>query len=260
MTMRLIDLSSAVDADQWEPEPVTHLSMSPAQGAQHMHDEMAAHLGIEFDISKLPDREFLNNDIFTLTTHTGTHVDAPAHYGTRASYREGPPRTVDQLPLEWFHQNAFVLDLTKVGTGTVDAEFIAKELVRIGYEPRRLDIALLHTGADDRIGTPAYFSEFTGLDGSAVAFLLDHGIRVIGTDAFSLDAPFPYIIEKFRETGDESVLWPAHFLGRDREYCQIERLANLADLPAYGFTVSAFPVKLARAGAGWARAVAMIDD
>jgi cyclase len=259
--VRMIDLSCAVDAAHWEPDPVTHIAMSPAEGARHMSDEMRTHLGIEFDVAVLPDGEFLNNDTFTLTTHTGTHVDAPAHYGSRASYRDGPPRTVDELPLQWFQNPAFVLDLTGVGTGTVDAGYLEKELARIGYQPRELDIALLHTGADVRLGTPAYFSEFTGLDASAVGYLLDRGVRVIGTDAFSLDAPFPYILQKFRETGDRAGLWPAHFLGRDREYCQIERLANLGSLPRpFGFTVSCFPVKLAGAGAGWARAVALVDD
>ena len=58
-----------------------------------------------------------------------------------------------------------------------------------------------------------------------------------------------------------SVLWPAHFTGRRREFCQIERLANLDALPApFGFYVSALPVKLAGAGAGWARAVAVIGE
>lgn len=91
--------------------------------------------------------------------------------------------------------------------------------------------------------------------------LLDLGVRVIGTDAFSLDAPFADIIARYRATGDRSVLWPAHFTGRRREYCQIERLAGLASLPGpYGFRVSCFPVKITGAGAGWARAVAIVDD
>ena len=65
----------------------------------------------------------------------------------------------------------------------------------------------------------------------------------------------------FQETGDRSVLWPAHFAGRRREYCQIERLSNLDALPApFGFTLSCFPVKIVGAGAGWARAVAMVED
>jgi kynurenine formamidase len=54
------------------------------------------------------------------------------------------------------------------------------------------------------------------------------------------------------------VLWPAHFVGRKREYCQIERLANLGALPApTGFTVHALPVRITGAGAGWTRAVAL---
>ena len=92
-------------------------------------------------------------------------------------------------------------------------------------------------------------------------YLLDLGVRVIGTDAFSLDAPFTDILARWNATGDRSVLWPAHFAGRDREYCQIERLANLDQLPGpTGFTVSCFPVKIVGAGAGWARAVALVHD
>ena len=54
---------------------------------------------------------------------------------------------------------------------------------------------------------------------------------------------------------------PAHMVGREREYCQIERLANLGELPApYGFRVACFPIRIAGAGAGWTRAVALIDD
>lgn len=259
--MRMIDLSSPVDASFWEPDPVVHTAMSPADGARHMASEMLEHFGMEFDVNVLPQAEFLNNDTLTLTTHTGTHVDAPAHYGSMAGYRAEGPRTVDELPLEWFHNPAFVLDISDAGTGVVDAARIEKELDRIGYSPEPMDIALLYTGAADRVGTPAYFTDFVGLDRSATEYLLDRGVRVIGTDAFSLDAPFTYIMNTFKRTGDRGVLWPAHFVGREREYCQIERLANLETLPRpFGFTISCFPVKIMNAGAGWARAVAMIDD
>jgi kynurenine formamidase len=66
------------------------------------------------------------------------------------------------------------------------------------------------------------------------------------------------MLAESRRTGDRSVLWPAHFVGRKREYCQIERLANLGALPApTGFTVHALPVRITGAGAGWTRAVAL---
>lgn len=226
-----------------------------------MCSEMQEHFGIEFDVNQLPDGEFLNNDTLTLTVHTGTHVDAPAHYGSVARYGSGRPRTVDELPLEWFEGPGFLIDISGFGTGAAGKDVIEGELERIGYQPRPGDIALLKTGADQRVGKPEYFTDFTGLDGPAVHYLLDFGVRVIGTDAFSLDAPFTYILQAFQETGDQSVLWPAHFAGRDREYCQIERLGNLDALPSpTGFRISCFPVKIANAGAAWARAVARLDD
>ncbi|WP_431683397.1 cyclase family protein [Kitasatospora sp. KL5] len=257
--MRIIDLSTPIDAAGWEPEPVEHRIMSAADGAKHMSAEMLEHFGLEFDPSVLPDGELLTIDTLTLTTHTGTHIDAPSHYGSTARYGDGRPRHVDELPLEWFHGPGVVLDIGTAEPGAVDAAHLRRELDRIGHRLAPGDIVLLRTGASRLAGTPEYFSRFTGLDGSATHFLLDQGVRVIGTDAFSLDAPFRTMIEKYRETGDRSCLWPAHFVGREREYCQIERLAHLEDLPApTGFTVSCFPVKITGAGAGWTRAVAVL--
>jgi cyclase len=257
--MRVIDLSSTIDAQRWEPDTLSHEIMSAEEGARHMAAGMREHLGLELDPAVLPDGEFLTNDFLSLSTHMGTHVDAPSHYGSRASYTDRP-RDIDELPLDWFVRPGFVLDLRDLGTGVAGVAHLEKELVRIGYRPKPYDIALLHTGADAWVGTPGYFTDFTGLDGPATEFLLDLGIKVIGTDAFSLDAPFPYIINTFNETGDRDVLWPAHFAGREREYCQIERLSGLAELPEpFGFTVVCLPVKIARAGAGWTRTVALLD-
>lgn len=257
--MRIIDLSSPVDATGWEPDPVVHEIMTPAEGARHMSEEMRTHFGVEFDPAELPDQELLSLHTLTLTTHTGTHVDAPAHYGST-----GPggarPRTIDEMPLDWFHRPAVVLDVRDVATGTIGAERLEKQFAAIGYTPRPMDIVMLNTGASRWAGTQRFFTDFAGLDGPATELLLDLGVRVIGTDAFSLDAPFGHMIRSFEETGDRSVLWPAHFAGRRREYCQIERLAQLESLPATGFTVSCFPVRIAGGDAGWARAVALLED
>ncbi|MBV9821692.1 MAG: cyclase family protein, partial [Actinobacteria bacterium] len=216
--MRLYDLSSPIDASLWEPDPVEHRVMSAAEGGRHMSREMKAHFGIDFDPTVLEDFEFLTNDTLTLTTHTGTHVDAPSHYGSRAGYSAtGKPRNIDELPLDWFLRPGFLLDLSAVEGPVADAQVIADRLEEIDYRPAAFDIALLYTGADRRHGTPEYFTDFTGLDRSAVDLLLDLGVRVIGTDGFSLDAPFMSIIQRFKANADRSVLWPAHFAGRDRE-------------------------------------------
>jgi cyclase len=260
--VRIIDLSTPIDASHWEPNPVTHEVLTPRDAAQHMADGMRHNHGIEFDPAVLPGGEFLSLDTITLTTHTGTHVDAPSHYGSTALY--GTPRHIDELPLDWFIGPGVLLDLTQAKVGranTVDAGELTRQLDAIEHTPRAGDIVLLRTGADKFVGTPQYFTDFIGLDGSSIDLLLDLGIRVVGTDAFSLDAPFTAILDTYQRTGDDSVLWPAHFAGRRREYCQIERLTNLDALPAAtGFVVSCLPVKIAGAGAGWSRTVAIIDN
>jgi cyclase len=83
---------------------------------------------------------------------------------------------------------------------------------------------------------------------------------VMGTDAWGWDQPFWAMKERFLATKDTSVIWEAHRVGRDLEYCQIEKLANLSALPRpFGFKVSCMPVKLKGGSAGWSRVVAIFD-
>src|SRR5688572_32817332 len=94
--MRIIDLSSHIDASAYEADPVTHEVLTAAQGAEHMAEQLKARLGIEFDVSVLRDSEFLTLDRISLTSHTGTHVDAPSHYGSKTTYGNGIPRHIDR--------------------------------------------------------------------------------------------------------------------------------------------------------------------
>ncbi|MGI8694477.1 MAG: cyclase family protein [Geodermatophilaceae bacterium] len=257
--MKILDLSSPIDDSFWEPDEVSHRLMTPREGAEHCCAEMRTHFGLELDPDMFPGGEFLSNDYLSLTTHTGTHVDAPSHYGSAGP--DGPLRSIDQMPLEWFLAPGMVLDLRSAPIGTIGADVLRREFDRIEHTPGPLEIVLLNTGADELVGTPAYFTNFVGLDGSAINLLLDLGVRVVGTDAFSLDAPFPHIIENYLRTQDPDILWPAHMIGRTREYCQLERLANLAALPRpHSFTVSCLPVKITGAGAGWSRVVVLLDE
>ena len=59
-------------------------------------------------------------------------------------------------------------------------------------------------------------------------------------------------------TGKPGIFWAAHQVGLP--YSQIERLANLDQLPPNGFTVACFPLRLVGASAAPARVVAILDD
>ena len=192
-------------------------------------------------------------------THTGTHVDAPYHYGPTSEGK--PARAIDQVPLEWCFAPGVVLDVRHKAT----SEFIAvadleAALARIDYQLRPLDIVLLHTGADKRLGSPDYFAQ-PGLGREGVLWLTERGVKVIGVDAYTLDRPFAAMVADYQRTGDGRFICPAHFAGIEREYCQIEKLAHLDQIPRpHGFYVSCLPVKIKDASAGWCRAVALIPE
>jgi kynurenine formamidase len=192
-------------------------------------------------------------------THHGTHVDAPWHYGPTSEGK--PARTIDEMPLDWFVGPGVRLDVREHAAGTkLTVEHVEAALREAGHTLSSGEIVLLWTGADEHFMEAAYLERYCGLGAEATRWLVEQGIRVIGTDAWSLDRPPLYMGRDFVATGDASNLWPAHFVGREREYCQIEKLANLGALPAAtGFTVVCFPVKIERASAGWTRAVALVE-
>ena len=80
----------------------------------------------------------------------------------------------------------------------------------------------------------------------ATLYLLERGVRVTGTDAWSWDAPFVHTAERYAREHDASIIWEGHRAGREIGYCHIEKLHNLESLPDDGFEVACFPVKVRR--------------
>ncbi len=192
-------------------------------------------------------------------THTGTHVDAPYHYGAKSAGQ--PARTIDDVPLEWCFAPGVVLDVRNVPAGEeITVAHLQAELERIDYTLQPLNIVMLRTDADKRIDSAAYFQQ-PGLGREGVLWLVEQGVRVIGIDAYTLDRPFADMVADYKKTGDGRHIWPAHFAGITAEYCQIEKLANLDQLPQpHGFYVSCLPIKIKAASAGWCRAVALVPS
>jgi kynurenine formamidase len=194
-----------------------------------------------------------------LGTHAGTHVDAPYHYGPTSGGE--PAKTVEQVPLEWFYGPGVLLDMSHKGEGEgITADDVRAELRRIEHELQPGDIVLVRTDASRFFESPGYQDRHAGLRRSATELIVRSGVKLIGIDAWGLDRPFSVMAAE-AEAGDTGQLWESHFFGREMEYCQIEKLTNLAALPRpTGFTVCAFPVKLEKASGAWTRAVAMLGD
>jgi kynurenine formamidase len=129
---------------------------------------------------------------------------------------------------------------------------------RLARRLRPGDVVLVWTGTN--LKEPGYDLRHPGLRRDATELLVDAGVRLIGIDAWGLDRPFDVMAEEAK-AGETAQLWESHVLGRSKEYCQIEKLANLDRLPQpTGFTVYAFPYLVERASAGWARVVAIYEE
>lgn len=204
----------------------------------------------------LPDEEFLSLEIVHSPVHIGTHLDYSFHYGSHSEGR--PSKPASEIPLEWCLSSAVKLNLTyKKPNETITAKDLEEQLKKINYSLRPLDIVLFHTGSDKLYGGPKYFSEYPGVDISAIDYLLDRGIKIFGVDTMGIDRPYKFMLKEFLQ--EKKPLYPSHFYGRKREFIHIERLANLQLLPDHGFKIACFPVKIKQTGAAWARVVAIIN-
>ena len=257
MVRRLVDLSVPLQND-------VPADLGPGPKIAYTdHDQSVAGILPLFPGLKkedLPDGKGWAVETVTLSTHNGTHLDAPWHYHPTMS--EGQRSwTIDEVPLDWCLQPGVKLDFRHLADGyVVTASDVEAELKRIGHELKPLEIVVVNTGAGAKYGQPDYVPSGCGMGAEATLYLLERGVRLTGTDAWSWDAPFVYTAKKFAETHDASLIWEGHKAGRHIGYCHIEKLHNLEALPSTGFTVSCFPVKIARASAGWTRAVAIFDE
>lgn len=199
------------------------------------------------------------NDVIKLSTHGTTHVDAPWHYGPVCEGK--PARTIDQMPLEWFFGPGVVLDMRhKEPAAAASVEDCQRALDKIGHTLQPGDVPLIQTGNDRLLGSREYFSSGPGVSAAATRWLLDQGVRLTGIDAWGWDAPLSQQAAEVKRTGRKDLFWEAHFVGVEREYCHMERLANLDQLPSTGFQIAAFPLKVVGGSAGPARVVALIND
>jgi kynurenine formamidase len=256
---RFVDLSIAIEANLPSDPP----NMMPAidyidheAGAESM---VAFFPGVRKD--QLPGAKGWAIESLTLTTHSGTHLDAPYHY--HPTQDQGKPSlTIDEIPLEWCMSDGVLLDFRHKGDGEgITAVEVERELARIGYALKPLDIVLVQTGAEAAWGRPEYLLKGGGMTRESTLYLTERGVRVVGIDAWSWDRPLPHIAREFQKNGDPKVIWEAHFAGIEIGYCHMEKMANLSAIGRpYGFTVCCFPVKIRRASAGWCRPVAIIEE
>jgi len=258
MPRRLVDISIVLENDVVADPPMMKPKIS-----YRAHKETAPEVCMFFPgltPANLPDGEGWAIETVELSTHNGTHLDAPWHFHSTMNNGERAI-TIDEVPLEWCYQPGVKLDFRHFPDGYVaTAKDVEAELKRIRHKLKPLEIVVVNTSAGAAYGRPDYVAKGCGMGREATLYLLSRGVRVTGTDAWSWDAPFVHMAKRYQETKNAALIWEGHKAGREVGYCHMEKLHYLEALPADGFTIACFPVKIRAASAGWTRAVAIIEE
>lgn len=127
--------------------------------------------------ARIAEGSSVNVGSLSASLHVGTHVDAPWHYD------DGGVR-LGGLDLERWVGEALVVDVRgDAPLVTADALEVAVAAAGADAPPARL---LVRTGQSDDWGT-TFPSDFRALDPGAIAWAAAHGVRLVGTDAPSVD-------------------------------------------------------------------------
>ena len=179
--------------------------------------------------------DYFKESRMTLYTHTGTHMDPPAHVFAGRN-------TLDQFPPEQFMGKALVINCRDLKEGGI----ITMEHIRpYGETAEIANFLLFSTGWEQYWGKDAYFGRYPCMDEDVLDFILAGSYKGIGVDTISID--------------------PMNSLTRHRRLlCEkdIVIIENLTNLHLCGnglFSLSAFPLKIADCDGSPVRAVAWFD-
>ena len=176
--------------------------------------------------------------MFHMTSHTGTHMDAPYHLF--------PERTkLDEMPAARFVGKALVIDCRDLKAGE---EIGMERIEAVRKMADEAEFLLFNTGWDQNWGKEEYFGEYPVVSLEICQYALDSGKKGLGFDAIGID-PI------------EEMDLPRHkMLLGNREIVIMENLTNLEKIGGGLFTLAALPLKYKEADGAPIRAVAIVEE
>ncbi len=173
-----------------------------------------------------------DSEAMFMSTHTGTHVDAPSHFAPGLA-------SIDMIPASRLVCSAILIRAPKRANQLVEREDLASDQVREG------DAVVIATGWEKRIASGNYMTGNPGLSEQAARYLARKKINAVAIDGPSIDA------------GADSK-FTAHNILLPRNILIVENLCNVSKIPTDRFTLVLSPLKLGGATGSPARALALV--
>ncbi len=205
--------------------------------SQILNERMPVYPGTEqpvFREATTIERDGFAEKLLSLYSHTGTHMDAPAHILTAA-------KSLDDFGIDTFIGRGRVLDATGL-SGRISKKLVTAEL----RDSKGIDFLLIYTGWSAKWGEPGYFDDFPVCDDGAIRYIAERGLKGLGVDCISVDPV-------------GSTEMPNHRALLSREMVIIENLCNLDKLMGRDFQFCCFPLKIENADGSPIRAVALVE-
>jgi kynurenine formamidase len=174
-------------------------------------------------------------------THTGTHMDSPAHM-----VENGSPR-IDSIPLDTLIGPAKLINIPKESYGKITVD----DFENCGVIIEKGDRLIVRTGWYKTWGTKKFFAEYPCFTIEAAKWLVKKGIKLIGMDSPSPDDPLDKLAP-----GQAN---PMHYEFLNNGIIIVEYLDNLDEITCTNFDCYLLPLLIKDADGCPIRAIASVD-
>jgi arylformamidase len=179
------------------------------------------------------DKDGFRESKITMYSHTGTHIDAPAHMLSDGFY-------LDNLAIEHFIGNATILDFSNIDIKLIDVHSLKPYEDKI----KNVEFIIIKTGWSKYWGAPKYYENFPSLSEDSAKWLSKFNLKGIGIDAISID-------------DINSTTFAVHKILMPKNIIIIENLTNLDSINGEYFILSILPLKSKNADGSPVRAISI---
>lgn len=177
-----------------------------------------------------------NLELLFLSSHTGTHMDAPYHFLEKGD-------TIDKIPTKRLATEAVLIRLKK----RANQPITKKDIITFELKNDKIQsnsTIIFQTGWSKNLNKKSYFDKNPGLSVDAAKYLASKQINLVGIDSPSIDL------------GTDSKFSVHHILSKNNILI-VENLTNLEKIKNSKFNLVVLPLKLKNATGSPVRAIAI---